>query len=56
MNGDRVADLRVLTDILNRFKTIGVDPGEFACLKALSLFKPGKKALDIERKIEKFSR
>ncbi|XP_074598298.1 photoreceptor-specific nuclear receptor-like isoform X2 [Brevipalpus obovatus] len=49
VNSDRLADLRVLTEILNRFKTIAVDPGEFACLKALSLFKPARGLKDVSR-------
>lgn len=39
--GSLGADIRTLQEIFSRFKTIGVDPGEFACLKAVSLFKPG---------------
>lgn len=37
-----IADVRVLQEILARFKAIQVDPAEFACLKAIVLFKPGK--------------
>lgn len=35
------ADLRILEEVFNRFKTLAVDPTEFACLKAIVLFKPG---------------
>jgi len=38
---DHSADIRVLNDALNRFRSTAVDPAEFACLKALALFKPG---------------
>ncbi|XP_015782726.1 photoreceptor-specific nuclear receptor isoform X2 [Tetranychus urticae] len=51
-SGDRTTDLRVLNDIFNRFKSIGVDPGEFACLKALSLFKPEARGLKDVIRIE----
>jgi nuclear receptor subfamily 2 group E protein 3 len=40
-SGSLAADIRALQEIFSRFKVIGVDPGEFACLKAVSLFKPG---------------
>lgn len=38
------ADLQVLEDVFNRFKVLAVDPTEFACLKAIVLFKSGKTA------------
>uniref|UniRef100_A0A665WA46 Nuclear receptor subfamily 2, group E, member 3 n=1 Tax=Echeneis naucrates TaxID=173247 RepID=A0A665WA46_ECHNA len=34
------ADLRSLEEMFNRFKALAVDPTEFACLKAIVLFKP----------------
>ena len=34
-------NLRVLEEVFNRFKALAVDPTEFACLKAVVLFKPG---------------
>ncbi len=37
-----LADIRVLQEIMSRFKAVQVDPAEFACLKAVVLFKPGK--------------
>ncbi|RWS02605.1 photoreceptor-specific nuclear receptor-like protein [Dinothrombium tinctorium] len=52
IGADRVSDLRVLSDIFNRFKTISVDPAEFACLKALSLFKPEARGLKDVNRIE----
>jgi nuclear receptor subfamily 2 group E protein 3 len=36
------ADVRVLNDSLLRFKAVGVDPAEFACLKAIVLFRSGE--------------
>ena len=41
-SGSLYCDIRILQEIFSRFKNIQVDPGEFACLKAVSLFKPGK--------------
>ena len=37
-----LADVRTLQEVLGRFKAVHVDPAEFACLKAITLFKPGK--------------
>lgn len=34
-------DLRLLQEVFSRFKALAVDPTEFACLKAVVLFKPG---------------
>ena len=42
-----LADIRVLQEILSRFKAVQVDPAEFACLKAIALFKPGKCFMNI---------
>ena len=36
-----LADVRVLQEVFARFKAAAVDPAEFACLKAIVLFKPG---------------
>uniref|UniRef100_A0A8C2WD19 Photoreceptor-specific nuclear receptor n=1 Tax=Cyclopterus lumpus TaxID=8103 RepID=A0A8C2WD19_CYCLU len=36
------ADLHILQEVFNRFKALAVDPTEFACLKAIVLFKPGE--------------
>ena len=38
-----VSDMRMLQEITNRFRSLQVDPAEFACLKAIALFKPGTK-------------
>ena len=35
------AEVRTLNDTLLRFRTVGVDPAEFACLKAIVLFRAG---------------
>lgn len=34
-------DIRILKDVFARFKSVQVDPAEFACMKAVALFKPG---------------
>ncbi|XP_040018081.2 photoreceptor-specific nuclear receptor [Gasterosteus aculeatus] len=39
------ADLRILEEVFNRFKVLAVDPTEFACLKAIVLFKPETRSL-----------
>lgn len=36
------ADIRILNEILHRFRLIAVDPAEFACMKAIVLFRAGK--------------
>lgn len=46
------ADMRVLQELMSRFKAIQVDPAEFACLKAIVLFKSGIQVLVI-RRVEK---
>lgn len=35
------AETRFLQETISRFRALAVDPTEFACLKALVLFKPG---------------
>ena len=35
-------DIRALQETLGRFKALAVDPTEFACMKAVVLFKPGE--------------
>ena len=37
-----LADIHVLQEVTQRYKAIHVDPAEFACLKAIVLFKPGE--------------
>ena len=39
------SDMRVLQDVMSRFKAVQVDPAEFACLKAIVLFKSGKNTI-----------
>lgn len=44
MNGKgavRPADIRYLQDLFGRFRSAIIDPAEFACLKAIVLFRPG---------------
>jgi len=36
------SDMRILQEVTARFKGLQVDPAEFACHKAVVLFKPGK--------------
>lgn len=40
-NGHSTTDVRILADTLMRFKAVHVDPAEFACLKAIVLFRAG---------------
>lgn len=37
-----LTDIRILQEIFGRFRVAQVDPAEFACLKAIVLFKPGQ--------------
>lgn len=37
-----IADLNHLQNIINKFKSFRLDSTEYACLKAISLFKPGE--------------
>jgi len=37
------SDMRILQEVTTRFKVLQVDPAEFACHKAVVLFKPGLK-------------
>lgn len=39
------SDMRLLQELTTRFKVLQVDPAEFACHKAIVLFKPGKNRL-----------
>lgn len=36
------ADIRTLNEILQRYRLIAVDPAEFACMKAIVLFRAGE--------------
>ncbi|MEQ2176432.1 hypothetical protein GOODEAATRI_027954, partial [Goodea atripinnis] len=42
------SELQILEDVFSRFKALAVDPTEFACLKAIILFKPGMDVLDVQ--------
>ncbi|KAM9352356.1 photoreceptor-specific nuclear receptor-like [Symphorus nematophorus] len=46
------ADLRLLEEVFNRFKALAVDPTEFACLKAIVLFKPETRSLKDPEQVE----
>ncbi|XP_036962096.1 photoreceptor-specific nuclear receptor isoform X1 [Acanthopagrus latus] len=46
------AELRVLEEVFHRFKSLGVDPTEFACLKAIVLFKPETRSLKDPEQVE----
>ncbi|KAL7403268.1 hypothetical protein ABVT39_027013 [Epinephelus coioides] len=46
------ADLRILEEVFNRFKALAVDPTEFACLKAIVLFKPETRSLKDSEQVE----
>ncbi|KAG7468242.1 hypothetical protein MATL_G00140890 [Megalops atlanticus] len=48
------ADLRVLQEVFNRFRALAVDPTEFACLKAIVLFKPETRGLKDPEQVENF--
>ncbi|XP_054476722.1 photoreceptor-specific nuclear receptor [Anoplopoma fimbria] len=47
-----IADLRILEEVFNRFKALAVDPTEFACLKAIVLFKPETRSLKDPEQVE----
>ncbi|XP_073328811.1 photoreceptor-specific nuclear receptor [Pagrus major] len=46
------ADLRILEEVFHRFKALAVDPTEFACLKAIVLFKPETRSLKDPEQVE----
>ncbi|XP_053175869.1 photoreceptor-specific nuclear receptor [Scomber japonicus] len=50
--GFPTADLRILEEVFNRFKALAVDPTEFACLKAIILFKPETRNLKDPEQVE----
>lgn len=45
-------DLRLLQEVFSRFKSLAVDPTEFACLKAIVLFKPETRGLKDPEQVE----
>ncbi|KGL80134.1 Photoreceptor-specific nuclear receptor [Tinamus guttatus] len=45
-------DVRVLQETLSRFKALAVDPTEFACMKAVVLFKPETRGLKDPEQVE----
>ncbi|KTF94399.1 hypothetical protein cypCar_00036464, partial [Cyprinus carpio] len=46
------SDVRVLQEVFSRFKPLQVDPTEFACLKAIVLFKPETRGLKDPEQVE----
>ncbi|XP_030587808.1 photoreceptor-specific nuclear receptor-like [Archocentrus centrarchus] len=46
------ANLQILEEIFIRFKALAVDPTEFACLKAIVLFKPEVRSLKDPEQVE----
>jgi len=40
-------DLRFLSELVTRFRAVAVDPAEFACLKAIILFKSETRGLKV---------
>ncbi|XP_030280790.1 photoreceptor-specific nuclear receptor isoform X1 [Sparus aurata] len=46
------AELRILEEVFHRFKALAVDPTEFACLKAIVLFKPETRSLKDPEQVE----
>ncbi|XP_078285859.1 photoreceptor-specific nuclear receptor [Rhinoraja longicauda] len=47
-----MADVRILQEAISRFKALVVDPTEFACLKAVVLFKPETRGLKDPEQVE----
>ncbi|XP_066492243.1 photoreceptor-specific nuclear receptor [Tiliqua scincoides] len=45
-------DVRALQEIIARFKALAVDPTEFACMKAIILFKPETRGLKDPEQVE----
>ena len=41
------SDLRFLSELVTRFRAVAVDPAEFACLKAIILFKSETRGLKV---------
>ncbi|OQV14213.1 Photoreceptor-specific nuclear receptor [Hypsibius exemplaris] len=50
--GSASSEFRAITELFSRFKTLVVDPAEFACLKAIILFKPDAKGLKEPTQVE----
>ena len=44
-----LSDIRVLREVMARFKSFSVDAAEFACMKAIVLFKPGKLTNEVSK-------
>ncbi|XP_060611566.2 photoreceptor-specific nuclear receptor isoform X1 [Anolis sagrei] len=55
LNGKLVSggtDIRALQEVIARFKALAVDPAEFACMKAIVLFKPETRGLKDPDQVE----
>ncbi|XP_062590586.1 photoreceptor-specific nuclear receptor-like [Saccostrea cucullata] len=52
--GNQYPDVRLLQEIFRKFKNTQVDPAEFACLKAIALFKPETRGLKDPIQVENF--
>ncbi|KAJ8304630.1 hypothetical protein KUTeg_018213 [Tegillarca granosa] len=51
-NGPCYPEIRLLQEVFGRFKSVQVDPAEFACLKAIALFKPETRGLKDPHQVE----
>uniref|UniRef100_A0A8C6SJE0 Photoreceptor-specific nuclear receptor n=1 Tax=Neogobius melanostomus TaxID=47308 RepID=A0A8C6SJE0_9GOBI len=51
-SSNSITDLHVLEDTFHRFRALAVDPTEFACLKAIVLFKPETRSLKDPEQVE----
>ncbi|XP_030434198.1 photoreceptor-specific nuclear receptor [Gopherus evgoodei] len=45
-------DIRILQETISRFKSLTIDPTEFACMKAIVLFKPETRGLKDPEQVE----
>ncbi|XP_055858564.1 photoreceptor-specific nuclear receptor isoform X1 [Episyrphus balteatus] len=52
LKGEIAADIRTLNDTFCKYKAVFVDPAEFACLKAIVLFRPETRGLKDPTQIE----
>ncbi|XP_054278952.1 photoreceptor-specific nuclear receptor-like [Macrosteles quadrilineatus] len=50
--GQIAAEVRILNDVLQRYRLVGVDPAEFACLKAIVLFRAETRGLKDPLQVE----
>ncbi|XP_065336541.1 photoreceptor-specific nuclear receptor-like isoform X1 [Cloeon dipterum] len=50
--GQIASDIRIMNDCLHRYKVVGVDPAEFACMKAIVLFRAETRGLKDPSQVE----